>query len=342
MKALVKSKRAAGLWMEDVAMPTIKDDEVLIKIKKTAICGTDIHIYKWDEWAQKTIPTPLTIGHEFMGEIVELGPLVTGFKIGDRVSGEGHITCKICRNCRTGQEHICSKTKGIGIHRNGAFAEFLSIPSHNVFKVPESISDEVAAIFDPFGNAVHSALSFPLTGEDVLITGAGPIGIMAAGVATQAGAHHVVITDVNEYRLDIARKMGIESVVNISKTTIEETMEKLHIKEGFTVGLEMSGNPHGFNSLLEFMQPGGQVALLGILPYDTQVDWDFIIFKGLNLKGIYGRKMFDTWYKMVNLLEGKLDLSPLITHRFSIDEFEKGFDVMASGQSGKVILEWPV
>jgi len=339
MKALVKKERKPGLWMEDVPMPTAGDNDVLIKTRKNAICGTDVHIYKWDEWAQKTIPVPMIVGHEFMGEIAQLGKNVTGLKIGQRVCGEGHIVCNQCPPCRNGQRHLCMNTKGIGVNRSGSFAEYFVLPAENVFVLPETISDDLAAIFDPFGNAVHTALSFDLVGEDVLITGAGPIGIMAAAVACKAGARNVVITDMNEYRLDLAKKMGAIAV-NIKTTSLDAVAQSLNITHGFTVGLEMSGHPNGLNTLTEKVRHGGKIALLGILPPGTVIDWDLVIFKMLTIKGIYGREIFSTWYKMVHLLESGLDLEPIITHHFGIDEYEKGFQTMLSGQSGKVILDW--
>lgn len=340
MKALVKKYSTPGLWMEDVPVPKVADDEVLIKVRKSAICGTDLHIYKWDAWAQKTIPVPMVVGHEFMGEIAALGKNVKGLKVGERVCGEGHIVCGYCPNCRNGKKHVCAHTKGVGVNRHGSFAEYFNLPAENVFPLPASIPDDLAAIFDPFGNAVHTALSCELTGEDVLITGAGPIGIMAATVAKQAGARHIVVTDVNPYRLDLARKMGATAAINVQETPLKEAMRTLGIEYGFTVGLEMSGNARGLNSLLEAMQHGGFVSLLGILPPGTVIDWDLVIFKMLTLKGIYGREIFRTWYKMVHLLEGGLNLAPIITHRFPIDDYEKGFEAMLSGQCGKVILDW--
>lgn len=339
MKALVKKEKKPGLWMEDVPMPVLGDNDVLIKTKKNAICGTDVHIYKWDAWAQKTIPVPMIVGHEFMGEIAQLGKNVQGLKVGQRVCGEGHIVCNQCPPCRMGQKHLCMHTKGLGVNRSGSFAEYFTLPAENVFPLPETISDDLAAIFDPYGNAVHTALSFDLVGEDVLITGAGPIGIMAASVAKKAGARHVVITDLNEYRLDLAKKMGA-TTVNIKNTSLDDVMKKLGIIHGFTIGLEMSGHPAGLSTLLEKVRHGGKIALLGILPPGTAIDWDLVIFKMLTLKGIYGREIFSTWYKMVHLLESGLNLAPIITHHFKIDDFEKGFEVMLSGQSGKVILDW--
>ncbi len=340
MKSLVKRYAKEGLWLEDVPMPIVGSNDVLIKIKKTAICGTDVHIYNWDDWSKKTIPVPMTVGHEFVGEIVELGSEVQGYKVGDRVSGEGHITCGYCRNCKAGRRHLCRNTKGVGVNRPGCFAEYLSIPASNVFKIPASISDDMAAIMDPFGNATHTALSFDLVGEDVLITGAGPIGIMAAAICRFAGARYVVITDVNEYRLKLAEKMGVTCALNVSKSNVETCMKQLGMSEGFDVGLEMSGNASALQNMLANMNHGGKISLLGIVPQGTGVNWDNIIFKGLTIKGIYGREMFETWYKMSSMLQAGLDISSIITHRFKVDDFQKGFDAMRSGNSGKVILEW--
>ncbi len=340
MKALVKKESARGLWMQDVPVPEISENDVLIKIKKSSICGTDVHIYKWDSWAQKNVPISTTVGHEFMGIVSKIGSNVKGLKIGDRVSGEGHIVCGTCINCRKGLKHLCPNTIGVGVKRNGSFAEYLSIPAENVFPVPAHIEDDIAAIFDPYGNAVHTALSFPLTGEDVMITGAGPIGIMAAAIAKQAGARNVVITDMNDYRLNLAKKLGAKTAVNISNTSLNDVMKSLGITEGFTVALEMSGSPSALNNILVHAQPGARIALLGILPPKTEIDWDLVIFKMLNIKGIYGREIFSTWYQMVHLIDGGLDLSPLITHHYGIDDFEKGFEAMLSGNCGKVILNW--
>jgi len=340
MKSLVKQKAEVGIWLDDVAVPEYGHNDVLIKIKKTAICGTDIHIYNWDEWSQKTIPVPMTIGHEFVGVIEAIGQEVNGFEIGDRVSGEGHITCGHCRNCRAGRRHLCRNTVGVGVDRTGAFAEYLCIPAVNAFKLPHDISDDMAAIFDPFGNAVHTALSFDLVGEDVLITGAGPIGIMAAAICKHVGARYVVITDVNNYRLDLAKKMGATRAVNVSNTDLSDVMTELGMTEGFDVALEMSGVPSAVQSMLKMMNNGGKIAMLGIPPSDMAIDWNQVIFKGLQIKGIYGREMFETWYKMVSLLQSGLDISPIITHHFSIDDFQKGFNIMGSGKSGKIILEW--
>jgi threonine 3-dehydrogenase len=340
MKALAKLKAAPGLTMTEVDVPTVGPNDVLIRIKKAAICGTDIHIWKWDEWAAKTIPVPMHVGHEYVGEVVELGQEVRGLAIGDRVSGEGHITCGFCRNCRAGRRHLCRNTVGVGVNRAGAFADYLVIPAFNAFKIPDDISDDMAAIFDPFGNATHTALTYDLVGEDVLITGAGPIGIMAAAIARHVGARNVVITDVNDYRLELAKKMGANRAVNVTTTALKDVMDELNMTEGFDVGLEMSGVPSAFSSLLEHMNHGGKVALLGIPPSNTVIDWNQVIFKGLELRGIYGREMFETWYKMVAMLQSGLDLSPIITHHFPVADFEPAFNTMLSGQSGKVILDW--
>jgi threonine 3-dehydrogenase len=340
MKALAKLHPEKGIWMTEAEVPTIGPNDLLIKIKKTAICGTDMHIYAWDQWSQKTIPVPMIVGHEYVGEVQQIGQEVAGFKIGDRVSGEGHITCGHCRNCRAGRRHLCRNTFGVGVDRQGAFAEYLSIPAFNAFKIPDNISDDLAAIFDPFGNAVHTALSFNLIGEDVLITGAGPIGIMAAAVAKHVGARHVVITDVNNYRLELASKMGASRAVNVSEQKIEDVMKELGMTEGFDVGMEMSGVPSAFTSMLENMNHGGKIAMLGIPSSDMAIDWTKVIFKGLEIKGIYGREMFETWYKMASLIQSGLDLSPMLTHQFPVDEFQAGFEMMESGQSGKVILDW--
>ncbi len=340
MKALSKLKAEPGIWMTEVEKPAPGPNDVLIQIKKTAICGTDVHIYKWNEWAQKTIPVPMVVGHEYSGVVVGMGSEVRGFEFGDRVSGEGHITCGHCRNCRAGRVHLCRNTFGVGVNRPGAFAEYLVIPAYNAFKLASTISDSVAAIFDPFGNAVHTALSFDMVGEDVLITGAGPIGIMAAAVAKHVGARHIVITDVNDYRLDLAKKMGATRTVNIGKEKLADVMTSLGMTEGFDVGLEMSGNPSAFRNMLETMNHGGKIALLGLPPSDMAIDWNFVIFKGLVIKGIYGREMFETWYKMASLIQSGLDLTPVITHEMPIDKYAEGFEIMCSGQSGKVILDW--
>lgn len=340
MKALSKLHPEKGIWMTEAEIPSVGPNDLLIKIRKTAICGTDMHIYAWDEWSQNTIPVPMIVGHEYVGEVVDKGQEVRGFEIGNRVSGEGHITCGHCRNCRAGRRHLCRNTFGVGVDRQGAFAEYLVIPAFNAFKIPDNISDDLAAIFDPFGNAVHTALSFNLTGEDVLITGAGPIGIMAAAVAKHVGARHVVVTDVNDYRLDLALKMGASRAVNVAKESVEDTMRELGMSEGFDVGMEMSGVPSAFTSMLENMNHGGKIAMLGIPSNDMAIDWTKVIFKGLEIKGVYGREMFETWYKMASLIQSGLDLSPMLTHQFPVDEFQAGFDMMASGQSGKVILDW--
>jgi len=340
MRALVKLERGPGLALTKVKKPTVGHNDVMIRIRKTAICGTDVHIWNWDEWAQKTIPVPMQVGHEYVGEIVEMGQEVRGFEVGDRVSGEGHITCGYCRNCRAGRRHLCRNTQGVGVNREGCFAEFLVIPAFNAFKIPSGISDDLAAIFDPYGNATHTALSFNLVGEDVLITGAGPIGIMAVAIARHVGARHVVITDVNDYRLGLASKMGATRTVNVAKTALTDVMADLGMVEGFDVGMEMSGMPSAFQSLLENMNHGGKVALLGIPPSQTAIDWNQVIFKGLEIKGVYGREMFETWYKMVAMLQSGLDLAPVLTHQFPVEDFEQGFATMLSGQSGKVILNW--
>lgn len=340
MRALVKQYSEKGIWMADVDEPKVGPNDIGIKIAKTAICGTDIHIYQWDDWAQKTIPVPMVVGHEYVGEVVEVGSEVRGFAVGDRVSGEGHITCGHCRNCRAGVRHLCRNTIGVGVNRQGAFADYLVIPAFNAFKIPDNISDEMAAVFDPFGNAVHTALSFDLVGEDVLITGAGPIGVMAAAVARHVGARHVVITDVNEYRLNLARQFGVSRAVNVAQESLAEVLTELGMTEGFDVGLEMSGVPSAFSQMLNNMNHGGKIALLGIPPSDMSIDWNQVIFKGLTIKGIYGREMFETWYKMASLLQSGLDLNPIITHEFEVADFQKGFDVMNSGKSGKVLLKW--
>lgn len=340
MKALVKKYAKEGLWLEEVDVPEIGDFDVLIKMKKTAICGTDVHIYNWDAWSQATIPVPMTIGHEFVGEIVELGKGVTGFKVGDLVSGEGHIVCGKCRNCLAGRRHLCKNTMGVGVNRTGIFAEYASIPATNVWLCDPTIPEEVLSIFDPLGNAAHTALSFDLLGEDVLITGAGPIGCMAAAIAKHAGARHVVVTDVNDYRLDLAKKLGATRVVNPMKEKLKDVMNELNMKEGFDVGLEMSGNASAFQDMVDNMFHGGKIAMLGIQGPETRVDWNKVVFNGLWIKGIYGREMYETWYKMSSMLQSGLDISEVITHKFPYTEFEKGFEIMRSGQSGKVILEW--
>lgn len=340
MRALVKARPERGIWLEDIDRPAVGHNDVLIRVKRTAICGTDIHIYQWDDWASKTIPVPLAVGHEFSGEIVEIGEEVKGFNIGDRVSAEGHVTCGVCRNCRAGRRHLCMNTVSVGVSRAGAFADYISVPAFNVFNLPDAISDEMASILDPLGNATHAALSFDLVGEDVLITGAGPIGIMAVAISRFAGARHVVITDINDYRLDIARKMGASVALNVTNGSLDETMSDLGMEEGFDVGMEMSGNPSAFRDMLRTMHHGGQIALLGIPPDEMAIDWNQVIFKGLIIKGIYGREMFETWYKMSSMLQSGLDITPVITHRFPLDDYEQAFKLMESGQSGKIILNW--
>ena len=340
MKALAKLTRAPGLTLTDVKTPDVGHNDVMIKIRKTAICGTDIHIWKWDEWARKTIPVPMQVGHEYVGEIVEMGQEVRGFNVGDRVSGEGHITCGYCRNCRAGRRHLCRNTVGVGVNRPGAFAQYLAIPAVNTFKLPDSINNDVASILDPFGNATHTALAFSMVGEDVLITGAGPIGIMATSIARFVGARHVVVTDVNDYRLDLARKMGATRAINVQRETLDQTMKDLGMQEGFDIGLEMSGNAAALREMLRTMHHGGSIAILGIPPDETAIDWNQVIFKGLTLKGIYGREMFETWYKMASLLQSGLNLEPIITHHFPIQDYLEGFETMGSGKSGKVILDW--
>lgn len=339
MKALVKSKSEKGIWLKEVEIPEVGPNDVLIKILKTAICGTDLHIYKWDEWAQKTIPIGLTIGHEYVGHVAKVGSEVTEFKEGDRVTGEGHIACGHCRNCRRGRQHICERTVGIGVNINGAFAEYVKVPVNNVMKINSSIPDDIVAIMDPFGNATHTALSFPLIAEDVLITGAGLIGSMAVAVAKFSGARYVVATETNPFRTKLAKEMGATRVVNPMKENLREVMNNLGMI-GFDIGLECSGAPAAFNQMVEHMYNSGKISLLGILPSSTTVDWNRIIFKGLTLKGIYGREMFETWYRMEQMLMSGLDISPMITHRFSIDDFQKGFDVMEEGNCGKVLLNW--
>ncbi len=340
MKALVKAKPERGIWMANIKKPEVGHNDVLIKVRRTAICGTDIHIFKWDDWAKATIPMPMAVGHEFSGKIVDMGVEVKGYEIGDRVSAEGHITCGYCRNCRAGRRHLCMNTVGVGVNRPGAFAEYIAVPAFNVFKLPDAISDDMASILDPLGNATHTALSFDLVGEDVLITGAGPIGIMAVAIARYAGARHVVITDVNDYRLDLARKMGATRAINVTNDTVDETMKELGMVEGFDVGMEMSGNPQAFRDMLRTMHHGGKIAILGIPPGEMAIDWNEVIFKGLILKGIYGREMFETWYKMSSMLQSGLDMEPIITHHFDVDDFQPAFELMESGQSGKVILHW--
>ncbi|WP_423063061.1 L-threonine 3-dehydrogenase [Candidiatus Paracoxiella cheracis] len=340
MKVLSKLKKEPGLWLHEAPKPELKRNEVLIKIRKTAICGTDLHIYKWDEWAQKTIPVPMHVGHEFVGEVVTCGEDAKGFTVGDRVSGEGHLTCGHCRNCRAGKRHLCRNTLGLGCHCPGAFAEYLALPDINTYKIPDGVSDDLAAILDPFGNAAHSALEFDMVGEDVLITGAGPVGLMAAAIARNVGARHVVVTDVNDYRLSLAKKMGATLAVNPKNISLNDVMTQLGMREGFDVGLEMSGNPQAFRDMLAHMNNGGNIAFLGIPPEDFAIDWHRVVFKSLTIKGIYGRRMFETWYKMIGMLQNGCDISPVITHQFHVDDFQQGFDVMLGGQAGKVILNW--
>ncbi|EIM72502.1 L-threonine 3-dehydrogenase [Nitratireductor aquibiodomus RA22] len=340
MKALVKSKPEEGLWMERVPVPEVGPNDVLIKVKKTAICGTDVHIWNWDEWAQNTVPVPLVTGHEFVGEVTEVGSAVTEYKPGQRVSGEGHIVCGHCRNCRAGRGHLCHNTLGVGVHRAGAFAEFIALPQHNVVPIPDNIPDEIAAIFDPLGNAVHTALSFDLVGEDVLVTGAGPIGIMGALVAQAVGARKVVITDINPGRLELAKKLGVQHTVNAAEETLAEVMRQLGMTEGFDVGLEMSGAAPAFRDMIDAMNNGGKIAILGIAPAGFEIDWNKVIFKMLHLKGIYGREMFETWYKMIALVQTRLDVRDLITHRIKADDFRDGFDAMRTGKAGKVVMSW--
>ncbi len=340
MRALVKTKSAPGLWIEDVAEPTIGPNDLLVRTHRTGICGTDIHIWNWDAWAQRTIPVPLTIGHEGAGEVIDVGSAVAGFKKGDRIAAEGHITCGYCRNCRAGKRHLCRNTVGLGVQRPGCFADRFVIPASNAFKLPDAITDDIAGYLDPLGNAVHTALSFDLVGEDVLITGAGPIGCMAAAVARFVGARHIVVTDVNDYRLEIARKMGATRAVNVATDSVETTMRSLGMSEGFDVGLEMSGNERAFRQLLASMNYGGRVALLGIPSNEIAIDWNQVIFKGLVMKGIYGREIFETWYKMSTMLQSGLDVTPVLTHRFGAKDYEQAFAMVRGGQSGKVILDW--
>lgn len=340
MKALVKSFAKPGIWWEEVPEPHVGLNDVLIRVRYTGICGTDIHIYKWDDWAKRTIPVPMVVGHEFVGEVVEVGANVADFHPGEIVSGEGHVVCGRCRNCLAGRRHLCKDTQGVGVNRPGAFAEYVVLPMTNIWHHDPSIDLEVASIFDPFGNAVHSALSFPLLGEDILITGAGPIGCMAAAVARHAGARHVVVTDVNPYRLELARTLGATLAVDVRTETLESVQQRLHMKEGFDIGLEMSGNPAAFRDLLDNLSHGGRVALLGIPEQNTSVDWNKVVFNGLTIKGIYGREMYETWYQMTSMLQSGLDIKPVITHRFPAAEFQAGFDAMLSGNSGKVVLDW--
>jgi threonine 3-dehydrogenase len=340
MKALVKSRCEAGLWLEDIPVPEIGINDVLIRVLKTGICGTDVHIFNWDEWAQKTIRVPMAIGHEFVGRIEAVGSNVADFFPGDIVSGEGHVVCGRCRNCFAGRRHLCANTSGVGVNRPGAFAEYIVLPMTNIWRHHEGVDLDVAAIFDPFGNAVHTALSFPVLGEDVLVTGAGPIGIMAAAVARHAGARYTVITDLNPYRLDLARKLGVTLAVNVKEKSLSEVQKELGMTEGFDVGLEMSGNAAAFRDMLTNMSHGAKIAMLGIPPGEMAIDWKTVIFNMLTIKGIYGREMYETWYKMTVMLQSGLDISPVITHRYHYTEFAEGFEVMRSGNSGKVILSW--
>ena len=340
MNALVKAERGVGLTLQEVPVPEIGINDVLVRIEKTGICGTDVHIYNWDEWAQATIPVPMTIGHEFAGRVAAIGSNVHDLEVGDLVSGEGHIVCGRCRNCLAGRRQLCRSTSGVGVNRPGAFAEYLSIPVTNIWHANAGIAPEILAIFDPFGNAAHSALSFRVLGEDVLVTGAGPIGIMAAAIAKHAGARYVVITDRNEYRLDLAKRMGVTRAVNVDHQSLAEVQKELGMKEGFDVGLEMSGNRSAFRSLIDHMCHGGKIALLGIPEKDVTIDWHKVVFSMLTIKGIYGREMYETWYMMTSMLQTGLDISPIITHRFKYKDYQEGFEVMRSGRSGKVVLDW--
>lgn len=340
MKALVKKYAKEGLWLDDVAMPKINMHDVLIKVQKSSICGTDVHIYNWDTWSQKTIPIPMTIGHEFVGKIVEIGSDVQDFFVGDTVSAEGHLVCGKCRNCLAGRRHLCMNTNGIGINREGVFAEYISVPQTNVWHCEKDIPLEIISCFDPLGNAVHTVLAFDVLGEDVLITGAGPIGIMAVAIAKHAGARYIVVTDINPYRLNLAKKMGATKIIDVRSEKISSAMNELNMKEGFDVGMEMSGNSRAFSDMLDVMCHGGKIALLGIHNPTTHIDWNKVVFNGITIKGIYGREMYETWYKMTSFIQTGLDISPIITHRFHYTDFQKGFDVMRSGKSGKVILDW--
>ena len=340
MRALVKSRAERGLWLEDVPEPEYGINDVLIRVRKTGICGTDVHIYQWDEWAQQTIPVPMVIGHEFVGEVAAVGSNVNDFKVGDLVSGEGHVVCGRCRNCLAGRRHLCARTSGVGVNRPGAFAEFIALPMTNIWRHHEGVPEEVAAIFDPFGNAVHTALTFPVLGEDVLITGAGPIGLMTIPIVRKAGARHVVITDLNPFRLELARKMGATLAIDPRETPVAEAQKQLGMQEGFDVGLEMSGNQAAFAEMVDNMCHGGKIAMLGIPAKPMEMDWKQVIFNMITIKGIYGREMYETWYKMSVLVEAGVDISPVITHRYSHKEYEKGFEAMMSGQTGKVVLDW--
>ena len=340
MQALVKRETGPGLWLEEVPQPEVAAHQVLIKVRRMGICGTDLHIYNWDDWASKTVPVPLVVGHEFVGEIVEVGKDVQDFSVGEIVSGEGHVVCGHCRNCMAGRRHLCNDTAGIGVTRPGSFAEYISLPQTNVWEHKPDIDEEVAAIFDPYGNATHSALSFPVLGEDVLITGAGPIGIMSAAIVKYAGARHVVITDVNPYRLELAKKMGVTRAVNVAEGSLADAQKELGMDEGFDVGLEMSGNPDAFNDMLANMCHGGKIAMLGIPEKEMAIDWNTVVFNMLTIKGIYGREMYETWYKMTVMLQGGLDIKPVITHRYKFTDYEAAFETALSGESGKVLLEW--
>ncbi len=339
MKALVKSKAEPGLWLEEMPVPRIGINDILIEVVKTSICGTDVHIYNWDAWAQKTIPVPMAVGHEFVGRVAKIGGNVHDFVVGNLVSAESHVVCGHCRNCLAGRRHLCAHPVGIGVNRKGAFAEYIAVPVTNVWYCDRSIPTDVLSCLDPLGNAAHTALSFNLVGEDVLITGAGPIGCMAAAIAKRVGARHVVVTDVNPYRLELARKMGATLTLDVRTQALTDGQEKLGMREGFHVGMEMSGNPQALREMIANMAHGGKIALLGILPR-MEIDWDFVVFNGLTIKGVYGREMYETWYKTTMLIQGGLDITPLITHRFHYTDFEKGFEVMRSGHSGKVVLEW--
>jgi threonine 3-dehydrogenase len=340
MHALVKHHAARGIELRDVDVPAIGPNDVRIRVKRTAICGTDMHIFNWDQWAQKTIPVPMTVGHEYCGEIVDVGSEVSGLTVGDRVSGEGHITCGFCRNCRAGRRHLCRNAVGVGVNRPGCFAELVVIPAVNAFKLPDAIDDEIAAILDPLGNAVHTALAFDVVGEDVLITGAGPIGIMAAAIVRFVGARHVVITDVNDYRLSIAKQMGATLAINVTRDSLDSAMQQLGMREGFDVGLEMSGNASALRDMLRTMHHGGSIAMLGIPSTEVAIDWNEVILKGLTLKGIYGRQMFETWYKMAALLQSGLNVRPVITHRVPYTDYQHAFDIMGKGESGKIVMNW--
>jgi len=340
MPAVVKTRSAPGLELQEVPVPEVGPNDVLIRVQKASICGTDVHIYNWDAWAQKTIPVPLVIGHEFVGIVADVGSAVTDFKQGELVTTEGHIVCGHCRNCLAGRRHLCPNTKGIGVNRPGGFAEFVSVPASNIWRCDPNIPLDVISCSDPLGNAVHTALSFDLVGEDVLITGAGPIGCMAVPICKMAGARKVVITDVNSYRLDIARKMGATLAIDVRERTLQDAKEELGMKEGFDVGLEMSGNPRAFTDMLDAMVNGGRIAMLGIMPGNAAIDWNLVVFHGLTIKGIYGREMFETWYKMTALIQSGLDISPVITHHFPYTKFQEGIELMKSGQSGKIVLDW--